>query len=170
MIKLIKHGFSVMLAVAMLTPVCAFLTGCDNSLSSEDMKQVRSMVNDILKDDRSIAGSARCKRIEIGKKVNSGYYKANAILDNGEKLKINIKFEGDDIIVEIGVLEQAKAIVNEILKDERPLDAAKCLKVRITERIDKNHCRGIAVLDNGYDLAITIETKGDSISVGIIDQ
>jgi len=64
-------------------------------------------------------------------------------------------------------LKQIRSMVNEMLREDLPsgMIPSKCLKVKITKRIDKTHYRGIAMLDNGEDVAIGIELDGDDIIV-----
>lgn len=61
----------------------------------------------------------------------------------------------------------AKPLVDKILKDNLGDGAAKCLKVKITEKVDKNHYKATATLDNGNDINILIEHKDDIIIVTI---
>ena len=42
-----------------------------------------------------------------------------------------------------------------------------CLKVKITEKVDDKHYRAIATLDDGRDVRIMIEDRGDEIHVTI---
>ena len=62
----------------------------------------------------------------------------------------------------------AKTLVNQILRDDVGPDAAKCLKVEITEKLAKGHYRGIAKLDNGNDVKIMIENDAVKMTVTVI--
>lgn len=66
--------------------------------------------------------------------------------------------------------KEAKPLVDKILRDNLGDDAAKCLKVKITEKVDKHHYKAVATLDNGNDLNIMIEHRDDIIIVTIPEQ
>lgn len=62
--------------------------------------------------------------------------------------------------------ESAVPAVNDIIRQQ--LDGeAKCLKVKITEKVDDKHYKANATLDNGNDIKIMIEDRGDQIYVTI---
>ena len=62
--------------------------------------------------------------------------------------------------------ENAKPLVSQIIREQLH-GSAKCLKVRITERVDDTHFKAVATLDNSNDLNIMIEDRGDMIYVTI---
>lgn len=64
--------------------------------------------------------------------------------------------------------DNAKKLVNKILRDDLGDMAAKCLKVEITEKIDKEHYRGVASLDNGNDLKVLIEDNSVQMTVTLV--
>ena len=64
--------------------------------------------------------------------------------------------------------DNAKKLVNKILRDDLGDVAAKCLKVEITEKLDKGHYRGVASLDNGNDLKVLIEDNSVQMTVTLI--
>ena len=64
-------------------------------------------------------------------------------------------------------LDQVKSMVNDMLRKELGSEAAKCLKVKVTEKIDQNHYRAKAMLDNGNDIRVAIELDGADIVVSI---
>ena len=66
--------------------------------------------------------------------------------------------------------KEAKPLVEKILRENLGENAAKCLKVKITEKVDKNHYKGTASLDNGNDIRIMIEYKDDMLIVTIPEQ
>lgn len=68
-------------------------------------------------------------------------------------------------------LEQnAKPLVNKLLRENFGSNVAKCLKVKITEKVDATHYKAAATLDNGNDIKIMIEHKGNMIYVKIPKQ
>ena len=62
--------------------------------------------------------------------------------------------------------ESAIPVVNDILR-ENVEDPAKCIAVKITEKVTDKHYKAIATLDNGNDINIMIEDRGDMIYVTI---
>ena len=67
--------------------------------------------------------------------------------------------------------ESAIPLVTDILKDELGSDAAKCVAVKITEKVSDKHYKAKATLDNGNDIKIMIEDRDDMIYVTIpLDQ
>ena len=66
------------------------------------------------------------------------------------------------------VLEaSAIPLVSSILEDELGDEAAACIDVNITEQVSENTYKAIATLDNGNDIKIMIEDRGDEIYVSI---
>ena len=66
-----------------------------------------------------------------------------------------------------GTLEEsAVPVVNSIIQ-RYVTGGAKCIKVKITEKVDSKHFKANATLDNGNDLKIMIEDRGDQIYVTI---
>ena len=65
--------------------------------------------------------------------------------------------------------ENAKPLVSQIIKEQLNGDA-QCLKVKITDKVDNTHYKAVATLDNGNDLNIMIEDRGDMIYVTIPEQ
>lgn len=64
--------------------------------------------------------------------------------------------------------DTAKDCVNDIIIENCGRnDTARCVRVKITEKIATNHYRGIAMLDNGHDLKIAIEVDDDIVNVTI---
>lgn len=57
------------------------------------------IVTDIVQNQ--LYGSAECKAVTIEEEVTSGFYRATAILDNGNELRITIEEDGDMIYVQI---------------------------------------------------------------------
>lgn len=55
------------------------------------------LVDQILKENLG-AGAAKCKAVRIDEEVSDGFYKATAILDNGNELRITIEERGDNQI------------------------------------------------------------------------
>ena len=62
--------------------------------------------------------------------------------------------------------ETAVEVVNDIL-EENVDDPAKCIAVKITEKITDNHYKAIATLDNGNDISVLVEERGDMVYVTI---
>lgn len=70
--------------------------------------------------------------------------------------------------------EAAKPLVSSIINDYTyynttsvTMSRVDCLKVKITEKVDDKHYRAIATLDDGRDVRIMIEDRGDEIHVTI---
>lgn len=64
--------------------------------------------------------------------------------------------------------ETAVSLVTEILEENIGKDnAAKCINVKITEKINDKHYRAVATLNNGNDLNIIIEDQGEMVQVTI---
>lgn len=61
--------------------------------------------------------------------------------------------------------ESAKPVVTKIISDNG--GEAKCIKVKITEKVDGSHYKATATLDNGNDINIMIEHKDDQVIVTI---
>jgi hypothetical protein len=72
-------------------------------------------------------------------------------------LSIMVGMGGDLAIVE----EAAAPIVTEILADELGSEAAVCMAVKIEEEVSEGFYKAKATLDNGNELSITIERKGE---------
>ena len=62
--------------------------------------------------------------------------------------------------------ESAKPLVSKLIVTQLG-GSAKCLKVTISEKVDDKHYKANAALDNGNDLRIMIEDRGDQIYVTI---
>lgn len=83
--------------------VCAVLmslifTGCGNNSQLEE--SAKPVVTQILKEQLG-SNSAECVSVEITGKITKGLYKAKAILNNGNTIKIVIQDKGDQIYVNI---------------------------------------------------------------------
>ena len=65
--------------------------------------------------------------------------------------------------------ETAIPVVNDILK-ENVDDPAKCIAVKISSKISDKHYKAVATLDNGNDINILIEDRGDMIYVTIPEE
>ena len=66
-----------------------------------------------------------------------------------------------------GNLEKsAVPVVNDIIRNQLDGDA-RCLAVKITRKVDAKHYKALATLDNGHDLNIMIEDRGDQILVTV---
>lgn len=72
---------------------------------------------------------------------------------------------GNDSVLE----ETAVEVVNDILEANVD-DPAKCIAVKITEKITDNHYKAIATLDNGNDISVLIEERGDMVYVTIPEE
>jgi len=62
--------------------------------------------------------------------------------------------------------KSAKPLVTEIISEQLG-GSAKCTKVKITDKIDDKHYRATAKLDNGNDIQVIIEDRGDMVYVSI---
>lgn len=60
--------------------------------------------------------------------------------------------------------EAAQRAVTEIYAEQFGI-RVNCLRVKITEQIDSKHYRANATLDNGNDIRIMIEDRGDNVYV-----
>ncbi len=63
--------------------------------------------------------------------------------------------------------ESAIPVVSDIIKKQLGSRAAKCLDVEITEKISDKLYKAVATLDNGNNVNIMIEDRGDQIYVSI---
>lgn len=68
---------------------------------------------------------------------------------------------------EIDMEESAIPLVSELLQEAYGDQAAKCLKVEIIEEVTDKHYKAVATLNNGNDINIMIEDRGDQIYVTI---
>ena len=66
--------------------------------------------------------------------------------------------------------ESAIPVVSDIIKEQLGSRAAKCLSVKITEKVSDKHYKAVATLDNGNDINIMIEDRGDQIYVTIPEE
>ena len=57
-----------------------------------------------------------------------------------------------------------------IIETLSPTPPVSCLRVKITEKVDDTHYKAIATLDNGNDIRIMIEDRGDKVQVSIPEQ
>lgn len=57
--------------------------------------------------------------------------------------------------------DAACPIVTRIISERLGSNSSKCMKVKITEKVTKGFYKASATLDNGNDIDITIEEKGD---------
>ena len=62
--------------------------------------------------------------------------------------------------------KSAKPLVTEIIQKQLR-GSAKCEKVKITEKIDEKHYKATASLDNGNEIKVIIEDRGDTVYVSI---
>ena len=72
---------------------------------------------------------------------------------------------GDQGDLEASALPGVNQIIKEDLKGE-----AKCLRVKITEKVDGTHYKATATLNNGHDIIIMIEDRGETVLVTIPEQ
>lgn len=86
----------ILLAV-MFVALSMVFTGCGNA---EMEKSAVPVVTQILKEQLG-SNSAECVTVEITGTITKGLYKANAILNNGNTIKITIQDKGDQIYVTI---------------------------------------------------------------------
>ena len=63
----------------------------------------------------------------------------------------------------------AMPLVDQIIKEDLRGEA-KCFKVKITEKVDDTHYKATAFLDNGNDLKIMIEDRGETVAVTVPEQ
>lgn len=142
------------------------LCGCNREAQIEE--KATELVTEILQTQ--LKESNKCTEVEITKKISDDKYEAKATLDNGEKIKISIKDQGSMIFVELDKtvnLERSSVrIVTDILNNQFNV-SAKCTKVEISEKISDKKYSAKATLDNGNDIKIIIEDRGDQIYVTI---
>lgn len=62
--------------------------------------------------------------------------------------------------------EQARPLVTKLLRDE-DYNNVECIKVKITENIDSKNYKAKATLDNGEELDIKVEDRGESFWVKV---
>ena len=62
--------------------------------------------------------------------------------------------------------DAARPVVTEIIREQLG-GSAKCIRVRITDDIGGGYYKAVATLDNGNDIRILIEARGDMIYVTI---
>lgn len=65
-----------------------------------------------------------------------------------------------------GVEDTARPLVTQIVREQLG-GTAKCVRVRVTEDVGGGYYKGVATLDNGNDLRILIETRGNMVYVTI---
>ena len=87
----------ILLAV-MFVALSMVFTGCGNNAQLE--KGAVPVVTQIIKEQLG-SNSAECVTVEITGTITKGLYKANAILNNGNTIKITIQDKGDQIYVTI---------------------------------------------------------------------
>lgn len=95
-----------MLSRTMLTfssLLCLFLCSCSNHGEA-----ACNLVTDLLKENFGDTfkelgmETAKCKAVELGEPVRSGYYhNAKAYLDNGKTLRITVETKWDSVYVQI---------------------------------------------------------------------
>ena len=81
--------------VAFLISISISNTSYENMLAESAVP----VVTEIIKEQ--LGGSAECKAVEIQEELTDGFYKATAILDNGNKINITIEDKDDEIYVSI---------------------------------------------------------------------
>lgn len=65
-----------------------------------------------------------------------------------------------------GVEDTARPLVTQIVREQLG-GTARCVRVRVTEDVGGGYYKGVATLDNGNDLRILIETRGNMVYVTI---
>ena len=121
----------------------------------------KPLVTQIIRKHKDSDSDASCLKVKISQQVDNTHFKAVATLDNGHDLEIIIEVRDENVIVTVrpgldDLKELAKPIVTQMIREDLH-GWAKCLKVRITERVDDTHFKAVATLDNGHDLKIIIE-------------
>ena len=78
--------------------ISGIVKGC-NSKESILEKSAVPVVTQILAENLGRGNAATCKEVEITEKISDGLYRASAILNNGNKLKIIIEEKGNNRIL-----------------------------------------------------------------------
>ncbi|GAB2947492.1 hypothetical protein GCM10027094_31280 [Hafnia psychrotolerans] len=73
----------------------------------------------------------------------------------------------DSLNHESSISDTACPLVTKIIKESLGDDSAQCVKVKVTEKLTDSFYKATASLNNGNDINITIEEKGDMIYVRI---
>jgi len=85
-------GLVVFFVIAMIAS-----PGIESTLENESV----GLVSQILEENLGV-GAATCKAVKIDEKVTDGFYKATAVLDNGNDLRITIEYNDDgEIYVQV---------------------------------------------------------------------
>lgn len=88
----------IILLAVMFVAVSMIFAGCGNNAQLE--KSAVPVVTQILKEQLG-PGSAECVTVKITGTITEKLYKAKAILNNGNTIKITIQDKGDQIYVTI---------------------------------------------------------------------
>lgn len=134
-------------------------------------ESAKPLITKIIKDQ--FHWNTECFNVKITGKIDEKHYKAVAALTNGKDYEITVEDRGNGIFVQFNkqtmLEESAKLHVTQIIKNQLHEDI-ECHKVKITEKTDEKRYNAVATLNNGEDIKIIIEDRGDMIYVAIPEQ
>ncbi len=93
----VAKAILTILALVYTVQLVGVLGGGDTALIEESAVPI---VTQMIRDELGAQG-AECKAVRIVEEVTDGFYKAKAILANGNELDITIERDGDQIMVNI---------------------------------------------------------------------